>query len=194
MVVEFFKQQVALGNAQIFSHWQGKVEILFQILDADVVFQLLVLHLELQLGDEAALFRHGGVGRAVVGQQHILRTLQQPEEVVGIDLILVKIVGQRLLTIEFILEIEVSPAGKSSVANISLVYFSTYFGTSGRAPTKVISPIKILISCGNSSNLNFLSILPILVILGSLLLVKSPCFSEFSYIVLNFNIKNSFPY
>ena len=43
------------------------------------------------------------------------------------------------------------PKGKGRVAVISGVYRETYFGTSGRVPTKLISPSRILNSCGSSS-------------------------------------------
>ena len=88
------------------SFTREEIKILFEILDADVVFHLLVPHLELQLGDETALFGHRSVGRAVVNQHHIRRTLQQTEKMVGIHLVLVKIVGQRLFAVKFVLEIE----------------------------------------------------------------------------------------
>ena len=67
-------------------------------------------------------------------------------------------------------------------------------GTSGLGPTKLISPFKTLNSCGNSSNLVFLKICPIPVILLSFPTVICLLPSLFSLIVLNLYILNNLPF
>ena len=93
------------------------------------------------------------------------------------------------------LVLDVSPAGNRSVAYISFVYFLTYSGTSGLVPTSVISPLRILKSCGNSSALIFLNTRPTLVILLSLSTVtEAPSFGASTTIVRNLYILNILPY
>ena len=93
------------------------------------------------------------------------------------------------------LVLDVSPAGKSSVAYISLEYCFTYSGTSGLVPTSVISPARMLNNCGNSSALIFLKSFPILVILLSLSTVtEAPSSLALTTIVLNLYILNILPY
>ena len=90
---------------------------------------------------------------------------------------------------------EVTPAGSSSVAIISGVYWDTYFGTSGRVPTKLISPLRMLMSCGSSSRRQPRSSLPIRVMRMSFLTVTAlPSFGASCTMVRTLKMRNSLPY
>src|SRR5208282_1754845 len=66
------------------------------------------------------------------------------------------------------------------------VYFSVYWGTSGRGPTRLMFPASTLNNCGSSSAFDFLSHLPTGVILGSPSAVRK----EFDPSLLAFMVRN----
>ena len=69
---------------------------------------------------------------------------------------------------------------------------STKCGSSGRGPTRLMSPFSTLISCGSSSMLVFRNSCPNLVLRGSASLVQAVFSSLFTRMDRNFSIRNSF--
>ncbi len=86
--------------------------------------------------------------------------------------------------------------GLTSRTLLSLgVYFSAYSGTSGRGPTRLISPRTTLSNCGISSSFVILRIFPTLVMRASPNAVSlDPCLSVPSIMVRNLKIWKVLPY
>src|SRR5690606_5253518 len=61
----------------------------------------------------------------------------------------------------------VSPWGVFSRARCQSLYISTSYGSAGRGPTRLMSPLRTFQSCGSSSMLSFLRTLPTRVTRGS---------------------------